>query len=61
MRSNEEITNKIKTIKDRIKVLKTYLLSKYENEDWHGVEDAGSDIRDEYARIAELKWVLSNN
>lgn len=28
------------------------------SEDWHGVEDAGSDVRDIEAQINALEWVL---
>lgn len=35
-----------------------YLKCKLRNEDWHGVEDAASDIRDMEAAMTEVQQVL---
>ena len=36
----------ITLLNERIEKMKQYLLLKFEEEDWHGVCDAGMDIRD---------------
>ena len=38
--------------------MKQYCLDRMHRGDWHGVEDAGSDIRDIVAAIEALEWVL---
>jgi len=54
-----------RTIEDRIHRLEVQLDHYIEHldvckdkRDWHGVEDAGSDIRDIESEIKALKWVI---
>lgn len=35
-----------------------YLPMKHKEEDWHGVQDAASDLRDIDAELKGLRWVL---
>jgi len=37
--------------------LKPYLLSKFESADWHGVQDAASDLRDIECQLEVLEIV----
>lgn len=41
-----------------IKLLKNYLDSKLKSNDWHGVKDAASDIRNCEAYCEALEWAL---
>lgn len=56
---NERIDAEIEKYEDRVKNLKTYLLMKFTEEDYHGVEDAASDIRDNLAAIEALRNIKS--
>lgn len=38
-------------------IMKEYLLLKLREEDWHGVQDAGSDLRDIESELAGLEFV----
>ena len=38
--------------------LTTYLHSKAEARDWHGVSDAANDLRDVEARMHAIRWTL---
>lgn len=40
--------------------LKIYMLLKYEEEDWHGCQDCGSDLRDIESQIMALRLVLTD-
>jgi hypothetical protein len=41
-------------------VMKSYLGMKMEEEDWHGVQDAASDLRDIDVEILTLKRMVKN-
>lgn len=58
MKTKEQIINKIKEVEARLEFMKKYLQIKFDVGDWHGVEDAGSDIRDLEAEKKGLLWVL---
>lgn len=58
MKSREEILKKVNEINYRIEFMKRYLQLKFDLQDWHGVEDAGSDIRDMEAEKKALLWAL---
>ena len=55
--------NKIKlealksTLTNERNALLLYLLAKYENSDWHAVQDAASDLRDIDCKLAIIKMV----
>lgn len=38
------------TLKNKIKIMKKYLLLKFREGDWHGVSDAANDIRELLAK-----------
>lgn len=42
--------------KERL-VLKDYLVTKLQTEDWHGVQDAASDLRDIDSSLAMLAYL----
>ena len=58
MRTQEEIKLGIEKRKGTLKLMKVYLQDRTDRMDWHGVEDAASDIRDVVAAIQALEWVL---
>jgi hypothetical protein len=58
MKDAKEIHQKISEIENRIRFMIAYMQVKIETKDWHGVEDAGSDIRDLEAEKKALLWVL---
>ncbi len=39
-------------------ILKEYLLSKFNSEDWHGVQDAASDLRDIDSALAAMQYTI---
>jgi len=59
MKDTKQIHQQITEIDNRIKFMLAYMQVKIEMKDWHGVEDAGSDIRDLEAEKKALMWVLS--
>lgn len=56
--SPTEIEDRIKVVEGQKARLVDYLKLKVEEQDWHGVEDAASDIRDKEAEIQGLRWGL---
>ena len=60
-RSEEEIKAAIETRKNTLDLMKRYLKDRTDRTDWHGVEDAASDIRDIVAAIEALEWVLGHS
>lgn len=58
MKTKTEIQSKLKYLYDGIDQMTGYLEFKKGSADWHGVEDAASDIRDMYAAIDALEWVI---
>ena len=57
-RTHDEIRKQIRRHEERIRDTKRMINHYMTAGDWHGVEDAGSDIRDCLAAIAALRWVL---
>lgn len=53
-----KIKQQIDKLEAKIHLLTQYLRLKLEEEDWHGVEDAASDIRDVVAQINVLTELL---
>lgn len=51
------IGGKISSLQKKKQTMINYLLLKLEEEDWHGVEDAASDIRDIEASLNTLEDV----
>jgi peptidyl-tRNA hydrolase len=53
--------NEVKNLMDKLYIrkqdMKNYLLSKFESEDWHAVQDAASDIRDIESEIIAYQKV----
>jgi hypothetical protein len=49
---------KIRVIEDSLELMYQYLDDRKNSGDWHGVEDAASDIRDKIAYTEALAWVL---
>ena len=58
MKIQERIKRKINKLKDQYELMNEYLLLKLEEKDYHGVEDAASDIRDIVSAITALEEVL---
>ena len=58
MRTAAEVESKILEARQNIAVLSEYLHNRIKQSDWHGVEDAASDIRDNEAALRALHWVL---
>lgn len=58
MKSPEEINARIAWLEGGRSVMLTYLDLKQDNSDWHGVQDAGSDLRDIEAELLGLRWAL---
>ncbi|MBO76591.1 MAG: hypothetical protein CME17_04090 [Gemmatimonadetes bacterium] len=58
MRSEHEIKQKVAEVEENLTVLLAYLHSRTKQFDWHGVEDAASDIRDNEAALKVLQWIL---
>lgn len=55
-----KIKARINEVKAQIAVWEDYLKKNVVLRNWHGVEDAASDIRDFEAEIKALEWVMSN-
>lgn len=51
------LDEKLKEIEDRRRLMREYLQMKVEEEDWHGVQDAGSDLRDIEAELLGLNFI----
>lgn len=60
MRSPDEIQTRIAWLEGGRAVMLAYLDLKQDNSDWHGVQDAGSDLRDIEAELLGLRWVLGD-
>ena len=58
MKDSKAIEAEILKKNESLKLMKQYCQDRMERGDWHGVEDAGSDIRDIIAAIEALEWVL---
>ena len=58
MKTTKDIEQKILDIDTKIKFMLSYIQIRIDMKDWHGVEDAGSDIRDLEAERKALLWVL---
>lgn len=52
---NKLIIKKQKQLETKVELMKAYLDVKREEEEWHGVEDAASDIRDLLAALEALE------
>lgn len=59
-RTREEVQARINKLLARRDNLLNYLGMKVDEQEWHGVEDAGSDLRDVDAELIGLRWVLSS-
>ena len=59
MKTQEDIRREIEVKQKSLALMKQYCLDRMHRGDWHGVEDAGSDIRDIIASIEALEWVLN--
>jgi TolA-binding protein len=60
MKTKEQIKEQIQEIQSKIDFMIGYMQIKMKSQDWHGVEDAGSDIRDMEAEKKALSWVLED-
>ena len=58
MKTTKDIEQRILDINEKIKFMISYIQIRIDMKDWHGVEDAGSDIRDLEAERKALLWVL---
>lgn len=61
MRDASEIAIRIATLEEQRDHYVKHLDVCKDKQDWHGVEDAGSDIRDIEAEIKALKWVTGED
>lgn len=60
MKTIKDIEQKILDLDTKIKFMLSYIQIRIDMKDWHGVEDAGSDIRDLEAEKKALLWVLKD-
>lgn len=51
----DRLSQEERILNDRLDILKLYARAKLDEGDWHGIEDAGSDIRDV---LAERRGLL---
>lgn len=58
MRTEDRISIQITALEERCAVWRAYLQHNVDIANWHGVEDAASDLRDFEAEIKALKWAL---
>jgi len=59
MKTERKICNRLTELDGLKKTMLAYLEAKKHEQDWHGVEDAASDIRDLEAEERALIWVLA--
>jgi hypothetical protein len=57
-RTRQEVEARVADLLSRRDTMRNYMKIKYAEEDWHGVQDAGSDLRDIDAELVGLRWVL---
>lgn len=55
-----EIKARVATLRVNRETMKTYLRLKLDEEDFHGVQDAASDIRDIDSEILGLEWAIGD-
>lgn len=60
MKTQDCIKDELNKTRITLDHYKKHLLMCYDLGDWHGVEDAGSDIRDIESKIRALEWVLGD-
>ena len=58
MKTEKDIQTRVAEVQETLRVLRAYLQDRLQLEDWHGVEDAASDIRDNEAALRTLRWML---
>jgi hypothetical protein len=56
-----EVVSRINDLKARRALMSEYLDLKRREEDWHGVQDAASDLRDIDAEMKGLEWVVGGS
>jgi hypothetical protein len=59
-RTRQDVKQRIADLLNRRDTMRSYMKIKYAEEDWHGVQDAGSDLRDIDAELVGLRWVLGD-
>lgn len=59
MKSPDEILVRIARLEGSMIVMRNYLDLKVDESDFHGCQDAGSDLRDIEAELVGLRWVLA--
>lgn len=60
MKTADEIRDRLGILRTSLELREELLADYMRARDWHGCEDAASDIRDREAAIAALEWVLGN-
>ena len=58
MRPSPDLEHRLSDLRTRCGVWLQYLQHNVDIRNWHGVEDAASDLRDFEAEIRTLEWVL---
>ena len=64
MKTKEQIKEQIQEVQSKIDFMIGYMQIKMKSQDWHAVEDAGSDIRDleaEKDKIAKARQDMLDN
>jgi len=51
-----EVVQRISFLERMKETTKADLLMKFDNGDWHGVQDCGSDLRDIDSELVGLRW-----
>lgn len=59
-RTRQDVVARINALRASAALMEEYLLLKQAEHDWHGCQDAGSDLRDIEAEIKGLQWVLGD-
>lgn len=60
MKSESLIQMKINKLERSKQVYLNYAKDRYDWGDWHGMQDAGSDLREIEVQIQALQWVLND-
>jgi hypothetical protein len=57
-RDRQQVEERIKSLLHAREIMVSYLCLKAAEEDWHGLQDSGSDLRDIDSELVGLRWVL---
>ena len=61
MKDKFQLESRLETLAKRKKLYKQYAQDRQTAADWHGMQDAGSDLREIETEISTLLWVLEDS